>query len=617
MKTIKILSLALLLAAAGGLSSCSDYFETETKDVMDDDKYIGTEDEMYKGFLGILNRMQEAGDQAIFLTDTRGNFLETTPNAPVALQDIYNYEATDGNEYADPTCYYAIIIACNDYFDKMADYHHNVGGMSETAEKHFVPLLSSAIRIKVWAYYMLGKIYGQAYWFDDPLRQKYPLSDTNIFTKCDMQQLTNKCISLLDNGIDVDGIHIDADKVMNWYEWLDPENQDQSAYVRWQYLTPPFLLLRAELVSWRCNYESEEAAQGDWLWIRDNLLQYMYSLHMAEAGSNFPLPGWDISTSSSADMNALGYIYQTNMILQADATGAYSRIFSNEEVGNRYQLVSGIMYDYSNHQRNRLVQYFCPQYPGDGFYLEPSKYGQNLYPETDIRSLTQKMVMNTLGGQVALTKYYYTYNFSTRQFGYIRDNIFEIEPTIITFRGHDFHFLIAEAENHLGNWDQARTILNNGLMNRFVDQHLPADGSWSHYYESWFAPRGGYGDIGIAGAANGTRYNLPTPDDKDYNLTEEQRKQIYDWALADEYQKEYTAEGKSYPYLCKMAERWSHAGRGSDSEARLQVANRIAPKYKTAAMQQKVKNYLEGNGYFIQWNLKDADVEASSDASAE
>lgn len=154
-------------------------------------------------------------------------------------------------------------------------------------------------------------------------------------------------------------------------------------------------------------------------------------------------------------------------------------------------------------------------------------------------------------------------------------------------------------------------------MNRFVDQHLPADGSWSHYYESWFAPRGGYGDIGIAGAANGTRYNLPTPDDKDYNLTEEQRKQIYDWALADEYQKEYTAEGKSYPYLCKMAERWSHAGRGSDSEARLQVANRIAPKYKTAAMQQKVKNYLEGNGYFIQWNLKDADVEASSDASAE
>lgn len=612
MKTIKILSLFALIAVAGVVSSCSDYFETETPDVMDDSKYIGTEDEMYKGFLGILNRMQEAGDQAIFLTDTRGNFLETTPNAPVALQDIYNYESTDGNEYADPTCYYAIIIACNDYFDKMGEYHHNVGGMSETAENHFVPLLSSAIRIKVWAYYMLGKIYGQAYWFDDPLREKYPLTNTDIFTHCDMQQLTEKCISLLDNGITVDGIHIAADEVMNWYEWLDAENQDQSAYVRWQYLTPPYLLLRAELVSWRCNYESEEAAQSDWLWIRDTLLRYMYSLHMAEVGSNFPLPGWDISSSSSADLNALGYIYQTNMILQSDATGAYFRTFASEEVGNRYQLVSGIMYDYNNHQTNRLVQYFCPEFPGDGFYLKPSQHGLDLYPESDIRSLPQKMVVNTLGGQTALTKYYYWYNFSSRQYEYIRDNIFEIEPVIITFRGHDFHFLIAEAENHLGNWDQAYTILNNGLMNRFVDQILPADGSWSQYYQSWFAPRGGYGDIGIVGAANGTTYDLPRPDQEGYNLSEEQRKKIYDWALADEYEKEYTAEGKSYPYLCKMAERWSHAGRGSVDEARSEVADRIAPKYTSAAMQQKVRSYLEGNGYFIDWNLKDGSLSGSS-----
>lgn len=612
MKTIKILSLVAMVALAGVVSSCSDYFETETPDVMDDSKYIGTEDEMYKGFLGILNRMQEAGDQAIFLTDTRGNFLETTPNAPVALQDIYNYESTDGNEYAAPTCYYAIIIACNDYFDKMGEYHHNVGGMSETAEKHFVPLLSSAIRIKVWAYYMLGKIYGQAYWFDDPLREKYPLTNTDIFTHCDMQQLTERCINLLDNGITVDGIHISADEVMNWYEWLDAENQAQSAYVRWQYLTPPYLLLRAELVSWRCNYESEEAAQSDWLWIRDSLLRYMYSLHMAEVGSNFPLPGWDISSSSSADLNALGFIYQTNMILQSDATGAYFRTFASEEVGNRYQLVSGIMYDYNNHQTNRLVQYFCPEFPGNGFYLKPSQYGLDLYPESDIRSLPQKMVVNTLGGQAALTKYYYGYNFSSRNYEYIRDNIFEIEPVIITFRGHDFHFLIAEAENHLGNWDQAYTILNNGLMNRFVDQVLPTDGSWSQYYQSWFAPRGGYGDIGIVGAANGTTYNLPRPDQKGYNLSEEKRKEIYDWALADEYEKEFTAEGKSYPYLCKMAERWSHGGRGSVDEARDEVANRIAPKYTSAAMQQKVRSYLEGNGYFIEWNLKDGNLSASS-----
>lgn len=599
------LSLLAVIVLPMLFTSCADYFETNPDNIMKDNEYIGSEDEMYKGFLGIFNRMQEAGDQSIFLTDTRCNFLEVTDRAPVALQEIYSYDNTDGNEYADPTCYYSIIIACNDYFDKMQTYHHNVGGMSESAETHFKALISSAIRIKVWAYYMLGRIYGQAYWFDDPLREKTPLTNTDVFTHCDMQTLTAKCLSLLDSGLTIDGVAVTSDLTMNWYEWLDEENQNASSYVKWQYLTPPLILLQAELRSWKCNYETEDAAQTDWLWIRDNLLKYLYGLHNASAGSAFPYAGWDISSTTTSDYNVLGWMFQTNVPLQSDYTGAYFNIFSSEEVGNKYQLASGIMYDYNNHQRNRLVQYFCPSYPSqDAFYLQPSEYGKSLYPETDIRSLTQKMVMNNINGTDALTKYYYKYNQTTRTYKYLRDNIFQIEPTIITFRGHDFHFLLAEAENHLGNWDQASTILNKGLMNRFASKILPTDSTWSAYYNSWFAPRGGYGDVGIVGAANGKTYNLPTPNDSDYNLTENQRKQVYDWALADEYLKEYTAEGKSYSYLCKMAERWSNADRGTSTAAREKFADRIAPKYKTSGLQQKVRAYLEGTGYWIQWNLK-------------
>jgi hypothetical protein len=42
------------------------------------------------------------------------------------LQDIYNYRDTKGNAYANPLCYYAVIIACNDYFNKMREYHARV-----------------------------------------------------------------------------------------------------------------------------------------------------------------------------------------------------------------------------------------------------------------------------------------------------------------------------------------------------------------------------------------------------------------------------------------------------------------------------------------------------------
>jgi len=35
------------------------------------------------------------------------------------IWDIYNYRDLNGNPFADPAGYYAVIIACNDYFQKM------------------------------------------------------------------------------------------------------------------------------------------------------------------------------------------------------------------------------------------------------------------------------------------------------------------------------------------------------------------------------------------------------------------------------------------------------------------------------------------------------------------
>ena len=146
------------------VSSCDDFFTTDPDNIINVGDYISTENEMYRGFLGIITRMQNAGDHAIFLTDPRCNFLEIAPNAPVALQNIYNYEPTDGNEYADPTCYYEIVTACNDYFDKMAEFRREIGSsMSEAAAADFPKLISSAVRIKVWATIRWGVFTGKRY----------------------------------------------------------------------------------------------------------------------------------------------------------------------------------------------------------------------------------------------------------------------------------------------------------------------------------------------------------------------------------------------------------------------------------------------------------------------
>ena len=595
--------IVLSMTAVTGVcvSSCDDFSTTDPDNILNVGDYISTENEMYRGFLGIITRMQNAGDHAIFLTDPRCNFLEIAPNAPVALQNIYNYEPTDGNEYADPTCYYEIVTACNDYFDKMAEYQREIGSsMSESAAADFPKLISSAVRIKVWAYYTLGRIYGKAVWFDDPLEELKDLNDASIFTHLDdMKAVADKCIDLLDNGIEINGTRYAADLEMEWPAWIDPETQN-TAYEYWDYLTPPWLLLRAELLSWRCSYQDNEA---DWRWIRDNILQYLDDIWC-----NRYIPHMSGPFAEDDDSNNAGHYYACNIPAQHN----YYNIFFSEQVGTTLQLICGIMYDYDNKQRNRLVQYFCPSYPGDGFYLQPSQYGINLYPETDIRSLTQRQVMAPINGQTAFTKYYYSRQ-GGRNFTYLRTNIFEIQPTIVLFRGHDFHFLLAEAENHLGNWHQAKTILNNGLENEFPGRNLnDAAPSWDSRYSSWFGTNGGYGDVGIVGMVKGTEHNLPVEDENNpgqfvytddegnviRTVTEEERKKLYDLALADEYLLEYTGEGKSYSYLVKMAERYRNQG---DAQADTIVSNRIAPKYPDGA-QAKVRASLAGN-YFIDWDL--------------
>ena len=596
-----------LMAVSMTFTACEDFFETDPKNIINEEDYIAEEDEMYKGFLGIFNRMQEAGDHAIFLTDTRAALLETTDNAPTDLKAICNYDETYGNPYADPTCYYAIIVACNDYCAKMEEFHQTVGGMTEIAEENFPALISSAMRIKAWAYLMLGKIYGEAYWFDDPLTEKKDLNDASVFTYCNMKELADRAIALLENGMTIDGIHVPGNLEVKWYKWLDPEVQDETMYRQWQFLTPPAVILNAEFRSWRASYVDEDAAQTDWAWIRENILNFFYYYQQPLAEDVEDPEGYRIAGGTGYNRNA---IFQLSLLMQSDNFGAYSNIFFTEETGSQYQLISTIMYDHARFQRNRLVQYFCPEYPdAESFYLQPSEYGVNLYNENDIRGATQKWMINTLGGKRCVSKYYYGYNFTTRSYQYLDEKpIFEIQPAIPTFRGHDLHYLLAEAELHLGHYDQAYVLLNAGVSDEFPDKIMPlGDGSnWDERYLPFLANSGGYGNAGLAGAANATLHDLPRPGDAEWDsYTEDEIKKMYDWAIADEHMKQYIAEGKSYSYMCKIAERYANnAYRGGDpAEARDSVAARIAPKYAPMGRQSVVENRIKSNGYFIHWEL--------------
>ncbi len=576
-----ILKTAMLVWALSALVSCEEMFKTNPDDITNAEDYISVEDEIYKGFLGILTKMQQAGDHAIILTDTRGDFLEVTRNAPLELQQIYNYDATNGNTYADPTCYYAVVVACNDYIAKMTAYREKEKNhFDENTMENFDRLISSTLRLKVWAYLSLGRIYGEALWFDDPLESLKDINDESVFTPCNMSLLVEKCLDVLDNGIVLgsDSLAIPADLEMNWAAWIDTENTSTS-YDHWQYVTPSWLMLYCDLLSWR-------GTTADYQLMKDMILSFLYKVH-----NN------NIDYGQYSD-----FYYACNIPLIAGDPSynwAYYQMFYVEQYNasskaNLFQVINGIMYDYENGQTNRIVEYFCPQTPGK-YYLRPSAFSIGKYIDEDTRSLAQRFNMNVINGDTCFSKYYYF------QGKYLRDNIVEIQPVIPVYRGHDFHFWLAEAENHLGNWRQAEVILNAGVTNEFANKILPKN--WDTRYNSWFCPAGGYGDVGIVGCVRGRLHDLPSPKDAGYALSEEERMKIYDMAILDEALLEYAGEGRSYSMMVRMAELWNDPSI---------VADRVCPKYQVS-QRDAVRAAIEAGGYWVDWDLQSTALKGNAE----
>ena len=588
-KIYPILALALLFTFA----SCRDMFETDPDDIINVGDYIGEDDEMYKGFLGIMTRMQKAADHSILLTDTRGDYLETTDNAPLDLQKIYTYDPTDGNSYANPAPYYAIVIACNDYFDKMKDYRERSGdNMDETALKNFRCLVSSAIRIKVWAYLKLASIYGEAVWFDDPLEERVSLSDTTVFIYCDIDALVGKCLDLLDNGLNLYKQEtIPSQLVMDWASWINEESVSTN-YNHWQFIVPPYLSLRCELLLWR-------GQEGDYTWVRDNVLDYLYKVHMNTINDDIDLKYPDWRYACNIPLSTGDNLQETS---SSYATIFFNQLYNASNKTNFYQVVTGVMYDYENHQTNHLIEYFCPRLPGQ-YYLRPTHFAISKYKPTDLRSFDQQITMNIIDGDTCFTKYFYLRG------KWLRTRIVEIHPVIPIFRGHDFHFYLAEAENHLHQWHQSSVIMNRGIKNEYInDSWMPS--YWKPQYKTWFSSSG-YGDMGVAGSMLGYLHDFPlgvvdwinktaSPyedglfyNSKGQGFDEDARIREYDLMILDEALSEYTGEGRSYSYVCRMARRYGAAA----------VVDRIADKYKGTPYYEKVRSAILAGDYFVKWNL--------------
>ncbi|MBQ8360827.1 MAG: hypothetical protein IJX44_02620 [Bacteroidaceae bacterium] len=558
----------MTLCLAMGTVSCDDFFEPETDDVLDGDDYMAEQTEMYTGFLGIMTRMQAVGDKAIYLTETRGELLEPTTYSTSDLIFLYNYdEDLSGNPYADPAGYYDVIIACNDYLANIEEFGEMYPELWD--EEVSDGLISSTIRLKVWAYLTLAEVYGQALWFDDPITE---IQDLTKFELLDNEAVVGKCLTLLEEGYN----GVPADIVFSWYTWLDPDTPlGESVYRYWDYMIPTYEGLYAKLALWKGAFLQRDGRDDEAVPYYENVVDML-----AETINQHML------TVSNQEWN------------RSQLSAPRNKYWASEEP-TKFQAVSVLKYDYTDNQTNSLMKHFNTQYPND-YLLCPSDFGLARWSDPVFNpgasTGDSRFGVNFKETAAGSGQYYVSTYVRTNQQPYQDDTY------IYLFRADEYHFFLIEALNNLGRFVEADVLMNKGLSGYAGSVGVKSVEAWTEYQQtSGLFPE--FSSLWIGGLDGSHKYsndgirNVLGLKDRAFVTDEEadpaEAKKANDLAIADEHMLEFAVEGKTYPALIRIATRWNDFSI---------VADRVAPKYGVRAAEIHAK--IMAGGYWVPWDLQ-------------
>lgn len=153
-----IISLTLMSVVL--LPSCSNFLNPEqdlniTKDQLFDDWY-----EYRAVAMGLYGLQQELAEQLVVLGELRGDLLKVTPNADADLIEIYNFQPSKTNKYADPTNFFKLISASNSFIRTLKEKHPEVID-KKAAVTNYDKLYGEALCMRAWAYFNAVRIYGK------------------------------------------------------------------------------------------------------------------------------------------------------------------------------------------------------------------------------------------------------------------------------------------------------------------------------------------------------------------------------------------------------------------------------------------------------------------------
>ena len=538
------------------LSSCDNYFDIATEDMLDVSDAYKEKSTVYAGMMGLAATFRETADHHIILSELLGDLMKPTTSAPDECWDVYRYKATNGNNFASPAPYYKLIINCNDFLKHTIAYNKNYP--SALATNVYRGMISSALTYRAWSYLQIGKIFGEAVYYDVVFTDDNEEMPSKVMK---LDELVEELIYNLRNGVD----GVNGFQTLDWNTLISPQNTytDET----WSRVSIAADVLLTELYLWAKDYTN--AAK--------TALNYV-----SNSGSNFKL---DIFQSNNNNM--MWYKMFTSP-------------FSSDAIK---EVCTYVPFNFEKRQTSNLQYYFSSLAP-NVYYFMPTPYAQ-------MRFLTQITgeSKNELTGETGLVRGSDTYR---RSGTFIYENgksviakyhqdkkNYEHDSPIYIYRAPEIYLMIAEALGGLGgetNIAAADSIISVGLKSSWKTDHFEKPFEAPIYGKSLNVFPGIRGRAKMG--ADFIRYHVDTviyPGKTEVEKIQKANREkfVLDSLIAEETALELAYEGKRWFTLMRIA-------RNTENPAFL--AQQAAKKFDTGEGQLYEKWLMNPENWFIKWN---------------
>lgn len=561
------LGIVYLLLLGTAFSSCEDFFDVSTEDMLDASENYNEKAAINAGMIGLSASFRKVADHHIILSELLGDLMIPTNNAPDECWEIFRYNATNGNSFASPVPYYNLVVNCNDFLRNLIGYNKKYP--NTLATNVYRGMISTALTYRAWAYLQIGKIYGEAVYYDFSFVDNNNTVPSKVLK---LEQLIPELIYNLKTGVDgVNGFN-----TLNWNTIISPssQNNDES----WNYISVNAEVLLIELYLWDKDYTNA-----------------------AKTGLNY--------------VNGTGDKYKLNVFISDHPDRMWRLLFANNPAGDHWKEICTMTpYNFVKGQTGKLQYYFSSLAP-NVYYFQPSITAIMRY----LRQIVGKSV-SPLTGETQLrrgtdeVRFSGTYTIEKQNFVigkyHLKKKNYEQDAPVYIYRAAEVYLMIAEALSGLGgetNITAADSLLNVGLKPSWRNDHFEQPFDAPIYGSVLNVCPGIRGRIRLAG--DYVNYHVdsvlyPGKTDAEKVLKLQREKFVIDSLLTEETALELAYEGKRWFALMRIA-------RNSGKPELL--ARIMAAKFDPGEALVYEKWLMDPKNWFVRWDQRNVTKQLTED----